>query len=170
MEYTFTFSSVSWSTNTGEDFLAALWGNMLTTTVNTQGTYLLCWIQWRNLFFCIQPPAKGVRENMFLRLLNWSETSKIPYLWLKHCLKLCKPSERLGFLFSDTPPHPRKQNHRNPILIPINPSWDTGSHCPAKTPDGTFLEPWSQQDQEPQDKCLLLIGPIQVGYLVILAP
>lgn len=123
MEYTFTFSSVSWSTNTGEDFLAALWGNMSTTTVNIQGTYLLCWIQWRNLFFCIQPPAKGVRENMFLRLLNWSETSKIPYLWLKHCLKFCKPSEGPGFLFSDTPPYPRKQNYRNPILIPINPSW-----------------------------------------------
>lgn len=43
--------------------------------------------------------------------------------------------------------HPRKPNHRHPILIPTNPSW--GRLWPS-TSRGTFLEPWSWQKQEPQ--------------------
>lgn len=149
------------------------WGNMSSTTVYIQGTYLLFWIQWRNLLFCTQSPAKGVRAHVFLRLLN--QTSKISYLWLKIAQNSASPQKGTDFLIqihSSHPPkeNPRKQNHRNPIVIPTIPLWGRLSVTVHQPLEGTCLKPWYRQKQESQRQLPVTYRPIQTVCLVILAP
>lgn len=83
------------------------------------------------------------------------QTSKISYLWLKNCSKLCKPSERPRFPLSlfrykintTTPTKTKPQESHFDSYQPI--MGKTGSHCPS-TSRRTCPAPWNRQKQEPQ--------------------
>lgn len=78
----------------------------------------------------LQSPAKGVMRNIFLRLFNWSKTSKIPYLWLKTAQNSANPHKGRGFLFfllrnkAIPPPRPPKQDNKTVE----SPSWFLPTH------------------------------------------